>query len=172
MKIAVIGTGCIGGTLGRRWAQKGHEVTFCSRTPGSDKVRALLDAFGAAGSELERPRRCRGLRRRCGRHTVACYAQGNRRWPFRTPGRRVSTNSPRTGPLPRPPSPPVLKWRRDCNQAGAPGHRRASKHWRRRVCCRLSAADRSFDHGSQAAVQPPSIINAEPVTSADASDAR
>ena len=49
---------------------------------------------------------------------------------------------------------------------------RASKHWRRRVCCRLSAADRSFDHGSQAAVQPPSIINAEPVTSADASDAR
>ena len=46
MKIAVIGTGSVGGTLGRRWAQKGHEVTFCSRTPGSDKVRALLDASG------------------------------------------------------------------------------------------------------------------------------
>ncbi len=46
MKIAVIGTGSVGGTLGRRWAQKGHEVTFCSRTPESDKVRALLDASG------------------------------------------------------------------------------------------------------------------------------
>ena len=46
MKIAVIGTGSVGGTLGRRWAQKGHEVTFCSRMPESEKVRALLDASG------------------------------------------------------------------------------------------------------------------------------
>ncbi len=46
MKIAVIGTGSVGGTLGRRWARNGHEVTFCSRTPESDKVRALLDASG------------------------------------------------------------------------------------------------------------------------------
>ena len=46
MKIAVIGTGSVGGTLGRRWARNGHDVTFCSRTPESDKVRALLDASG------------------------------------------------------------------------------------------------------------------------------
>ncbi len=46
MKIAVIGTGSVGGTLGRRWAQKGHDVTFCSRTPESDKVRALLNSSG------------------------------------------------------------------------------------------------------------------------------
>ncbi len=46
MKIAVIGTGSVGGTLGRRWARNGHDVTFCSRTPESDKLRALLDASG------------------------------------------------------------------------------------------------------------------------------
>jgi len=33
MRIAVIGTGNVGGTLGRRWAQLGHEVRFGVRDP-------------------------------------------------------------------------------------------------------------------------------------------
>jgi NADPH-dependent F420 reductase len=47
MKIAVIGTGAVGGTLGRRWAQGGHEVAFCSRNPGGEKAQALVAAAGA-----------------------------------------------------------------------------------------------------------------------------
>lgn len=47
MKIAIIGTGSVGGTLGRRWAQQGHEVLFGSRDPGGEKARALLVASGA-----------------------------------------------------------------------------------------------------------------------------
>jgi len=46
MKIAVVGTGNVGGTLGRRWASNGHQVVFCSRTPGSDRVKVLVDAAG------------------------------------------------------------------------------------------------------------------------------
>lgn len=34
MKIAVIGAGNVGGTLGRRWAELGHEVVFGIRNPG------------------------------------------------------------------------------------------------------------------------------------------
>jgi predicted dinucleotide-binding enzyme len=34
MRIAVIGTGNIGSTLGRRWQAAGHQVSFGSRTPG------------------------------------------------------------------------------------------------------------------------------------------
>lgn len=44
MKIAVLGTGNVGGTLGRRWAKAGHEVCFGSRYPDSEKVRGLLAA--------------------------------------------------------------------------------------------------------------------------------
>lgn len=40
MRIAVIGTGNIGGTLGRAFARAGHDVAFGSRSPGSDEVRA------------------------------------------------------------------------------------------------------------------------------------
>jgi len=46
MNIAVIGTGNVGGALGRRWAQRGHTVIFVSRDPASDKVQALLKAAG------------------------------------------------------------------------------------------------------------------------------
>lgn len=34
MRIAVIGAGNVGGTLGRRWAELGHDVTFGVRDPG------------------------------------------------------------------------------------------------------------------------------------------
>ncbi len=46
MKIAVIGTGGVGATLGSRWAKGGHQVTFGSRDPGGEKVRSLLQGAG------------------------------------------------------------------------------------------------------------------------------
>lgn len=42
MKVAVLGTGGVGGVLGSRWAKAGHEVTFGSRDPGGEKVCQLL----------------------------------------------------------------------------------------------------------------------------------
>ena len=46
MRITVIGTGNVGGTLGRRWAEAGHDVTFGTRDPSSDKVKQLLGSLG------------------------------------------------------------------------------------------------------------------------------
>jgi hypothetical protein len=46
MKIAVLGTGRVGGVLGKRWARAGHEVVFGTRLPGSEKVAALLAEAG------------------------------------------------------------------------------------------------------------------------------
>jgi NADPH-dependent F420 reductase len=42
MKIAIIGAGNVGGTLGKRWARAGHEVTFGARDPSDAKVAALV----------------------------------------------------------------------------------------------------------------------------------
>jgi 8-hydroxy-5-deazaflavin:NADPH oxidoreductase len=43
MKIAIIGSGNVGGTLGKAWAEKaGHEVAFSSRNPESEKMQALV----------------------------------------------------------------------------------------------------------------------------------
>ncbi len=52
MKIGIIGTGRVGGILGRRWAAAGHEFVFGSRAPDSDRVRELVAAAG--------PRACAG----------------------------------------------------------------------------------------------------------------
>ncbi|GMX60623.1 NADPH-dependent F420 reductase [Paenibacillus elgii] len=46
MKIASIGSGNMGGTLGKRWAVHGHQVMFGSRDPQSDKMRTLLQEAG------------------------------------------------------------------------------------------------------------------------------
>jgi predicted dinucleotide-binding enzyme len=48
MRIAVIGMGNVGGTLGRRWAEVNHQVTFCVRDPGNPQKRARAEAAGAA----------------------------------------------------------------------------------------------------------------------------
>jgi 8-hydroxy-5-deazaflavin:NADPH oxidoreductase len=53
MKIAVIGTGNIGGTLGRRWLAAGHEVAYGSRDgtgegPGGAPQMAVGDAIADA----------------------------------------------------------------------------------------------------------------------------
>lgn len=42
MKIAIVGSGFIGGQLGGLWAACGHEVVFATRDPESDKMRELL----------------------------------------------------------------------------------------------------------------------------------
>ena len=45
MKIGIIGSGNIGGTLGQHWAKAGHEVMFSSRKPESLKpMAAAVDA--------------------------------------------------------------------------------------------------------------------------------
>lgn len=47
MRIAVIGTGNVGQTLGTRWGASGHEVTFGSRDPDSEAVEGIV--AGAEG---------------------------------------------------------------------------------------------------------------------------
>lgn len=42
MKIAVIGAGAIGGTLGKKWAGTGNQVYFGVRDPAGSRVQALL----------------------------------------------------------------------------------------------------------------------------------
>ncbi len=46
MKIAVIGAGNVGGTLGTAWAAKGHEVVLGVRNPRDARVQALVAAAG------------------------------------------------------------------------------------------------------------------------------
>lgn len=41
MQIAIVGTGNVGSTLGRRFAARGHEVTYASRQPSS--ARKILE---------------------------------------------------------------------------------------------------------------------------------
>jgi 8-hydroxy-5-deazaflavin:NADPH oxidoreductase len=47
VEIGVIGAGNVGGTLGRRWAQAGHDVVFGVRDPNEEKVRTLLASAGS-----------------------------------------------------------------------------------------------------------------------------
>jgi len=42
MKIAILGAGNVGGTLGKRWAANDHRVVYVSREPTSEKMQALL----------------------------------------------------------------------------------------------------------------------------------
>jgi predicted dinucleotide-binding enzyme len=57
MKLAIIGAGDVGGTLGAAWAKKGgHDVFFGVTNPRSDKTQALLRQIGAmarAGTAAE-----------------------------------------------------------------------------------------------------------------------
>jgi predicted dinucleotide-binding enzyme len=56
MKIGVIGAGNVGGTLGKAWVRKGHEVVFGVRDPQREKVQDLLKDIGSkahAGSVAE-----------------------------------------------------------------------------------------------------------------------
>ena len=46
MKIAIIGAGNVGGTLGRGWARKGHEVIFGVRDAKDEKIKSVLVSAG------------------------------------------------------------------------------------------------------------------------------
>src|SRR5262245_44844821 len=46
MKIAIIGAGNVGGTLGQAWARKGHDLFFGVRHPQDDKTRRLVQSIG------------------------------------------------------------------------------------------------------------------------------
>jgi predicted dinucleotide-binding enzyme len=60
MTIAVIGTGFIGGTVGRAFARAGHHTVFGSRRPSEDTVAAdsgaatagVADAIGRSDTVL------------------------------------------------------------------------------------------------------------------------
>lgn len=55
MKIAILGTGNIGGTLGRKWAAAGHEIVFGAREPEAEKVRVLLREVGHGATAVAVP---------------------------------------------------------------------------------------------------------------------
>jgi predicted dinucleotide-binding enzyme len=47
MKISILGAGNVGGTLGRGWARKGHEVFFGVPRPQDAKTQELLKSIGS-----------------------------------------------------------------------------------------------------------------------------
>lgn len=53
MKIGIIGYGNVGGTLGRRWAEIGHDVTFGVRDKTSPKVTELLNSITTTASATD-----------------------------------------------------------------------------------------------------------------------
>ena len=46
MNIGIIGSGNVGGALGTRWAQKGHQVVFGSRDPQGNDMKQLVAGAG------------------------------------------------------------------------------------------------------------------------------
>ena len=46
MKIGIVGSGNVGGTLGRRWAKNGHNVIFSTREAPSVELREVLAQAG------------------------------------------------------------------------------------------------------------------------------
>jgi NADPH-dependent F420 reductase len=59
MKIAVLGAGNVGGTLGKRWAKAGHEVAFGARDPAEAKVAALVRESGPSARAASVPEAAR-----------------------------------------------------------------------------------------------------------------
>jgi predicted dinucleotide-binding enzyme len=53
MKIAVIGAGNIGGTIGGKWEAAGHEVTYALRDPSKKPgAKSFQEALGGADAVL------------------------------------------------------------------------------------------------------------------------
>ncbi|HEV2319052.1 MAG TPA: NADPH-dependent F420 reductase [Verrucomicrobiae bacterium] len=51
MKIAIIGAGNVGGTIGTAWAGKGHQVVFATRNVNDEKIKRLIsDCKGKAAA--------------------------------------------------------------------------------------------------------------------------
>lgn len=53
MRIAVLGTGIVGTTIGSKLVELGHEVTMGSRSPDGEALRAWVDEAGEGGSFAE-----------------------------------------------------------------------------------------------------------------------
>lgn len=53
MKIAVIGTGMVGGVLGGRWSQMGHKVMYGVRSMENERATALLNEHSELGGIAE-----------------------------------------------------------------------------------------------------------------------
>ena len=49
MNIAILGSGNIGGTLGKKWAAAGHSISFGARQPTAAKYQLLLAGVGGIG---------------------------------------------------------------------------------------------------------------------------
>lgn len=56
MRIAIIGAGNVGGTLGRRWAALGHEVVFGVRRPAEGATAVKGGGALPAGASVATPR--------------------------------------------------------------------------------------------------------------------
>ena len=50
MDIAILGTGRVGGALGIRWAQKGHQIIYGVRDPNNEEVQTVLEKSGPNAS--------------------------------------------------------------------------------------------------------------------------
>lgn len=55
MKIAILGAGNVGSTLGKGWANAHHQIVFGVRDPQSEKVQALLVQTGNQASAATVP---------------------------------------------------------------------------------------------------------------------
>ena len=51
MKIGIVGSGNIGGNIGKNWAKAGHQVMFSSRHP--EELKAMADEVGAKVGKTE-----------------------------------------------------------------------------------------------------------------------
>ncbi|MFL5728444.1 MAG: NADPH-dependent F420 reductase, partial [Cytophagaceae bacterium] len=51
MKIAVLGTGVVGNTIGSRLTGLGHQVKMGSRTAGNEKAKAWVEKAGSNASQ-------------------------------------------------------------------------------------------------------------------------
>ena len=47
MKLGIIGGGNVGGTLGKAWARRGHDICYGVTDPSAEKTRALVRETGA-----------------------------------------------------------------------------------------------------------------------------
>ena len=48
MEISIIGTGKVGGVLGKRWSKTGHRIIYGSRDPQSKRVQNLVEETGGS----------------------------------------------------------------------------------------------------------------------------
>ena len=51
MKIGIIGSGNVGGTLGKAWSRLGHEVYFGFKDPNEPQAKALLTEAAASAKK-------------------------------------------------------------------------------------------------------------------------